>query len=130
MGITNIYWKGKMAQVAVSALKKEEKDRLACTYAALLLHDGDLEISEEKLSKVLKASNNQVESYWPSLFAKAMKGQDVAKLLSAVGTAAPAAAGPAAGAGAAAPAEKKKEEEPEEADVDMGDLFGGGDDDY
>merc|ERR1712127_1115046 len=91
---------------------KEEKDRLACTYAALLLHDGDLEISEEKLSKVLKASNNQVESYWPSLFAKAMKGQDVAKLLSAVGTAAPAATGPAAGAGAAAPAEKKSPRRP------------------
>ena len=34
-----------MAQVAVADLKKEEKDRLVCTYAALLLHDGDLEIS-------------------------------------------------------------------------------------
>ena len=43
-------------------------------------------------------------------------------------------AAPAGGAGGAAPAEaaaeeKPKEEEPEE-DVDMGDLFGGGDDDY
>ena len=35
----------------------------------------------------------------------------------------------AGGAAEAAPAEKPKEEEPEE-DVDMGDLFGGGDDDY
>jgi len=34
-----------MAQVAVSALKQEDKDRLVCTYAALILHDGDLEIS-------------------------------------------------------------------------------------
>jgi len=34
-----------MAQVAVSALKKEEKDRLVCTYAALLLHDAELEIT-------------------------------------------------------------------------------------
>ena len=51
----------------------------------------------------------------------------------AVGGGGAAAAGPAAGADAGAPAEakeeKKKEEEPEE-DVDMGDLFGGGDDDY
>ena len=39
------YQIGKMAQVAVSALKPEEKDRLVCTYAALLLHDGDLEVS-------------------------------------------------------------------------------------
>ena len=40
-----------------------------------------------------------------------------------------AAAGPAAGAAAAAPVVEEKPEEPEE-DVDMGDLFGGGDDDY
>ena len=41
-----------------------------------------------------------------------------------------AASAPAAGGdAAAAEPEKKKEEEPEE-DVDMGDLFGGGDDDY
>merc|ERR1712037_157145 len=109
---------GKMAQVAVSALKPEEKDRLVCTYAALLLHDGELDISEEKLSKVIKASGNTVEGYWPGLFAKALKGQDITALLANVG----------AGAGAAAVEEEKpKEEEPEE-DVDMGDLFGGGDD--
>jgi len=40
-----------------------------------------------------------------------------------------AAAGPAAGAAAAAPKVEEKPEEVEE-DVDMGDLFGGGDDDY
>jgi len=45
------------------------------------------------------------------------------------GGAAPAGGAAAGGAAAAAPAEAKKEEEPEE-DVDMGDLFGGGDDDY
>merc|ERR1712038_327839 len=117
------------AQVAVSALKPEEKDRLVCTYAALLLHDGELEISEEKLSKVIKASGNTVEGYWPGLFAKALKGQDITALLANVGTGG-GSGGPAADAGAAAAAEeeKPKEEEPEE-DVDMGDLFGGGDDD-
>ena len=91
-------------------------------------------MQEEKLSKVIKDSGNTVEAYWPGLFAKALRGQDITALLSNVGSA--AAAGPAAGAGAAdagaadAPKEeeKKKEEEPEE-DVDMGDLFGG-DDDY
>lgn len=46
------------------------------------------------------------------------------------GAAAAADTGAAAGGDAgAAEAEKKKEAEPEE-DVDMGDLFGGGDDDY
>jgi len=48
-----------MAQVAVSALKKEEKDRLVCTYAALILHDGDLEISVSNSLKTTK------EYIWP-----------------------------------------------------------------
>ena len=34
-----------MAQVAVSALRGEDKDRLVCTYAALLLHDGELDVT-------------------------------------------------------------------------------------
>ena len=34
-----------IAQVAPGSLKPEEKDRLVCTYAALLLHDDGLEIS-------------------------------------------------------------------------------------
>ena len=122
-----------MASVAVDQLSKDAKDQLVCTYAALLLHDGDLEISEDKMNKVIKASGNQVEGYWPGLFCRALKGQDITAILSNVGSAGPAApAGdaPAAGAdAAAAEPEKKKEEEPEE-DVDMGDLFGGGDDDY
>ena len=119
-----------MASVAVSALSKDAKDQLVCTYAALLLHDGELEISEDKLNKVIKASGNAVEGYWPGLFCKALKGQDITKILSNVGSAsaAPAAAGAAAGAAAAAPVEEKKAEV--EEDVDMGDLFGGGDDDY
>merc|ERR1711862_747688 len=101
--------------------------RLVCTYAALLLHDDGLEISEEKLTKVIKASGNTVEGYWPGLFAKALKGQDITKLLSNVGTGGGGGgAGPAAaGAGGAAAAEEKPAE-----NVDMGDLFGGGDDDY
>ena len=34
-----------MASVATSALSQTQKDQLVCTYAALLLHDGELEIS-------------------------------------------------------------------------------------
>ena len=82
------------------------------------------------MNKIIKASGNEVEPYWPMLFAKALKGQDVGELLSNIGTAGPAAGPAAAGPTAVAadePEEKKKEDEPE--DVDMGGLFGD-DDDY
>ena len=80
------------------------------------------------MNKVLSAAGITVEGYYPGLFVKALKGQDIDKLLANVGSA--PAAGPAAagGAGPAKEEEKPKEEEKaEEADVDMGDLFGGGD---
>ena len=99
-----------MAHVEVSALSKTQKDELSCTYAALLLHDGELEITEEKLNKVLTASGNSVEGYWPGLFAKALRGKDVGALLSNAGSASAGPAPAASGAPAAAAAPAKKEE--------------------
>jgi large subunit ribosomal protein LP1 len=98
-----------MAHVQVSALSKAQKDELVCTYAALLLHDGELEITEEKLNKVISASGNSVEGYWPGLFAKALKGRNINDLISNAAAAAPVAAAPVAASGSAAPAEAKKE---------------------
>ena len=63
-----------------------------------MLHDGELEITEEKLNKVLTASGNSVEGYWPGLFAKALRGKDVGALLSNAGS---ASAGPAPAASGA-----------------------------
>ncbi|MFM7855390.1 MAG: hypothetical protein ACKO96_26555, partial [Flammeovirgaceae bacterium] len=34
------------------------------------------------MAKVIKASGNEVEPYWPSLFAKALVGQNIEELLS------------------------------------------------
>ena len=119
-----------MASVETSKLSKADHDELVCSYAALMLHDDGLEITAEKLSKVIKASGNEVDAYWPALFAKALKSANIDELLTNVVTAGPAA-GPAAAAadGGAAPAEEKKEEKKEEAeDVDMGGLFGDEDD--
>merc|ERR1712166_1017348 len=109
---------GKMAHVDAANLSKTERDELCCTYAALLLHDGGLEITGDKIAKVIKASGNAVEGYWPGLFAKALDGQNIAALLTNVSG--PASAGPAAAATTAAVVE-------EEVDMDMGGLFG---DDY
>ncbi|OAY62080.1 60S acidic ribosomal protein P1 [Manihot esculenta] len=102
---------------------------VACTYAALILHDDGIPITAEKIAQIVKAANVTVESYWPSLFAKLLEKINPEDLIMNVGSgggAAPvAAAAPAAGGGAAAaaappPEEKKKEEPEEESDDDMG----------
>merc|ERR1712159_986270 len=120
MGIYRNHKIGKMASVKASDLSKAEKDELCCSYAALMLYDDGVEITAEKLAKVIKDSGNEVEPYWPMLFAKALKGQDVGALLSNIGNAGPAA-GPAAAGGAAAAEvveEKVEEKKEEEEDVD------------
>merc|ERR1711992_148168 len=104
---------------------KMANSELCCTYAALILHDSDVEINADNLNKVIKAAGVSVEPFWPGLFASALTGVDVAGLITNIGSGVGSA--PAGAAAAAAPAEeaKKEESEEEESDSDMGfDLFG------
>ena len=48
-----------MASVAVDSLSKDAKDQLVCTYAALLLHDGELEIT---VSSALRGTEDQTSN--------------------------------------------------------------------
>ncbi|XP_078448388.1 large ribosomal subunit protein P1-like [Wolffia australiana] len=103
---------------------------VACTYAALILHDDNIPITAEKIATLVKAANVKIDSFWPSLFAKLLEKRSVEDLILNVGSggggapvavAAPSAAGGgAAAAAAAAPVEEKKEEPKEESDDDMG----------
>ena len=113
-----------MANVEAKNLSKADHDELCCSYAALMLHDDGLDITAEKLSAVIKASGNDVEPYWPMLFAKALKGADVAELLSNIGSAAPASAAAGPASAAAVVVEEKETKKEEVEDVDMGGLFG------
>merc|ERR1711862_291592 len=102
-----------------------DKSELAIVYASLILASGGLEVTAERLESVVKSANVEVESYWYSLFAKALEGKDVNELVSNAGSAAPssagaAAAGGAAGDAAAPAAEEKKEESEDESSEEMG----------
>ncbi|KAL6503946.1 hypothetical protein OROGR_025869 [Orobanche gracilis] len=100
---------------------------LACTYAALILHDDGIAVTAEKIATLVKAANLTVESYWPSLFAKLCEKKNIEDLVVNVGAGgggAVAVSAPAGGAfGASAPAapveEEKKEELKEESDDDL-----------
>merc|ERR1712045_411011 len=118
-------------QICFNTTFKMANSELCCTYAALILHDSDVEINADNLNKVIKAAGVSVEPFWPGLFASALTGVDVAGLITNIGSgvgSAPAGGAAAGGAAAdAAPAEeaKKEESEEEESDSDMGfDLFG------
>merc|ERR1712124_172228 len=98
-----------------------EKEELAMSYAALILHDDGLPITEENLGKILAAANVKVQPFWPRVFAKILDGKDADTINDIImgGGAAPAAGG-AAPAEEAPKEEAPAEEEEEESDEDMG----------
>ena len=119
-----------MSAVAMNNISKKEHDELCCSYAAMILHDGGVSISADKMSRVISASGNAVEGYWPGLFAKALVGQDITTLMRNVG--APAAPAQAVQADAVAEAvdEVVAKEEENEEEIDMCDMFDCGDEEY
>nr|XP_003933983.2 60S acidic ribosomal protein P1-like isoform X1 [Saimiri boliviensis boliviensis] len=103
--------------------------KLACIYSALILHDDEVTIREDKINALIIAAVVNVEPFWPGLFAKALAKVNIGSLIGNIGAGGPAPAAGAAPAGgpapstAAVPAEKKveaKKEESEESNDDMG----------
>merc|ERR1712018_693233 len=111
----------------LNRISEKMSAELACTYAALIHNDDDVEITGDKITAILKAANVEFEPFWPSLFAGALKDVDVRSLITNIGSgvgSGPAAGGAAAAGGDAAAAEAPKEEakkaESSEEDDDMG----------
>ncbi|KAH0794675.1 60S acidic ribosomal protein P1 [Histomonas meleagridis] len=96
---------------------------LAVVYAALILNDDGIEITADKINKLISAAGVKLESYWVDLFAEYFKNHDITELVK--GTALGGAA-PAAGGASTATEEKKEEEKKEEEEVV--EMMGGFDD--
>eukprot|EP00005_Dracoamoeba_jomungandri_P005440 CAMPEP_0174258416 /NCGR_PEP_ID=MMETSP0439-20130205/7410_1 /TAXON_ID=0 /ORGANISM="Stereomyxa ramosa, Strain Chinc5" /LENGTH=117 /DNA_ID=CAMNT_0015341911 /DNA_START=74 /DNA_END=427 /DNA_ORIENTATION=- len=114
-------------------LTEDQIAELACSYAALILHDDDVAITADKITSLIKAAGVYVPPYYPPLFERVLKGRKMEDLLSAQGSvAAPSGPGPAAGGekADAGAAEEEEEEEEEEQEEDMGGLFGDDEEGY
>ena len=128
------------------SVSKAEHDEFCCVYAGLLLFDEGSDITADKINKIITASGNKVDAYYPEFFAKYLAKADIKSLLTV--SAASAGGAPAEehheenkkggkekddkkggdkggkDKGKGKKEEKKKEPEPEEDDdVGFGDLF-------
>mmetsp|Transcript_155363 Transcript_155363/g.289909 ORF Transcript_155363/g.289909 Transcript_155363/m.289909 type:complete len:122 (+) Transcript_155363:98-463(+) len=121
-----------MAEVAAAEVPQNEKDELFCAYAAMILTDSGLDITDENINTLIKAAGGEIEPFFPALFAKIAASKDVGSMLvfgggggggGGGGAVAAAAGGDAAPAAAEEKKEEKVEEEEEEEDMDF-DLFG------
>merc|ERR1711924_483148 len=99
------------------ALIKMSTSQLACTYAALILHDEGMAINADNLKALTSASGATVESYWPMLFEKALGGKDINDLITTVSS---AGGGGGGGAVEEAAEEAKEEEKKESSSSDEG----------
>ncbi len=65
------------------SISKAEHDELCCVYAGLLLYDEGVEITAEKINKVIEASGNKVDAYYPEFFGKYLHDADIKSMLTA-----------------------------------------------
>ncbi|GMM33379.1 ribosomal protein P1A [Saccharomycopsis crataegensis] len=96
----------------------------ALSYAALILADGEVEITPENLYTLVSKANISVDKIWADIYSKALQGQNIKELLTQMSVGAAPAGAAGAGAAAAGAAEEaaaeESEEEAEESDDDMG----------
>lgn len=59
----------------------------ACVYAALILHDDNIEVTADKMNALIDAAGVDVEPVWATIFAKALEGKNIGDFLMNVGSA-------------------------------------------
>jgi len=101
-------------------------EELAASYAALILHDGQIPVTAENIVALAKAAGINIQPIWPRLFQEVFSTRSVGDFLTTgVGAGAPSggaapAAAPAASAAAPEKEKEKEEVKKEESDEDMG----------
>merc|ERR1711904_462475 len=119
-----------------SAEMEGNKNELLCAFSALMLADGEQEVTADNMNTAIKAAGGSVPAYYTQLFEKIAALRPVTEIVEnagKVGSGAPAAGGaaPAAAAGGDAPAAKKKSSsDDDDAAAPGGGLFGDDGDDY
>ncbi|XP_037704150.1 60S acidic ribosomal protein P1-like isoform X1 [Choloepus didactylus] len=76
---------------------------LTCIFSALILHNDEVTITEDKINTLIKAATVIIESFWPDMFAKSLADINTGKLSSVIGTGGPAPVADAPPAGGPAP---------------------------
>ena len=104
---------------------------LACVYAALILNDDNIEITNEKIKSILDATGVKIETYWIDLFSEYFKTHYISELIKGTPLGcAPNSAASTASADANSPltTEESKEDKKEEEEIEIAggfdDLFG------
>ena len=106
----------QIKQYDAENLKKSKKEELACTFAALLLHDSRKQVNALNMKALLKSTGNKIDEAISDQFAKNISELSIPNLLKNVGK----------------PAEvwDNKQDDFDQEDVDMGGMFAVDDDDY
>ena len=90
---------------------------LACSYAALILHDAGMKVDEASIKKVVEAANVKTEPYWPMLYTSILKDkgldQEIIMKPGGSGSGGGGVAGCSGGDGGREEEEKEEEEEEE-----------------
>merc|ERR1711981_1327468 len=98
------------------------KNELLCAFSALMLADGEQEVSADNINAAIKAAGASVPTYYAQLFAKIHEIRPVNEVIESAGKV-------GSGAGAAA-AKKKTTTEEDDGGMAGGGLFGEEGDDY
>jgi len=120
-----------MTEVVISP---NDKLGLACSYAALILHDGKKQVDAKSLQSISKAAGIEVDHFWAGVFENVLKGFDLETLLeNSLGGGGGGSNAPVqSGTGPQTTTTEKKEEvkeepkkvEKEEESGEIGGLFG------